>query len=290
VLFSDPVDLVVPALADLAVDLYLPGDTNTDSLLAMHGAANQTNYVSEAGDHTGAATLPVATTVQSWFVVSRVEVDAVRPAHAVVAFGDSITEGARSTPDTNNSWPSHLARRLAEHGMAVGVANAGIGGNKVIGERTYQQGANALARFDRDALDVTGVTHVIVLEGINDIQYGRETPEPSAEDIIAGHRQLVERAHARGLTIYGGTVTPFGGAGSFGPIGEQKRQALNQWIRTSGVYDGVIDFDAVVRDPLQPARIQAQYDSGDHLHPNDAGYRSMAEVIDLSFFEERPSR
>ena len=165
------------------------------------------------------------------------------------------------------------------------MANAGIGGNKVIGERGFAQGVNALARFDRDALAVTGVTHVIVLEGINDIQYGRETPTPSADDIIAGHRQLIERAHARGLKIYGATLTPFGGAGSFGPVAEAKRLAVNQWIRTSRAYDGVIDFEAVARDPGQPDRFLSQFDSGDHLHPNDAGYRAMAEAIDLSLFK-----
>ena len=290
VAFSDPVALVVPPLADMAVDLYLPGDTNSDSPLTMHSAGGQTNYVSETGNHTGRATLPVAATAPSWFVISRVEVEATRPTNVVVAFGDSITEGARSTPDTNNSWPSHLARRFAESALAVGVANAGIGGNKVIGERSFPQGVNALARFDRDALAVTGVTHVLVLEGINDIQYGRETPSPSADDIIAGHQQLIERAHARGLKIYGATLTPFAGAGSFGPVAEAKRQAVNQWIRSSRAYDGVIDFEAATRDPRQIDRIASQYDSVDHLHPNDAGYRAMADAIDLSLFTVAPAR
>lgn len=285
VMFSDPVALAVPPLADLAVDVYLPGDTDIDSPLTMHVAALQTNYVSEPGNQAGRATFPVATTVPSWFVVSRIEVETAARTGVVVAFGDSITEGARSTPDTNNSWPSHLAQRLAGGSRAVGVVNAGIGGNKVIGERGFAQGVNALARFERDALTVTGVTHVIVLEGINDIQYGRETAAPSAEDIIAGHRQLIERAHARSLTIYGATLTPFGGASSFGPVAEAKRQAVNQWIRTSHAYDGVIDFEAVVRDPGQPDRIAAPFDSGDHLHPNDAGYRAMADAIDLSLFK-----
>jgi lysophospholipase L1-like esterase len=290
VMFSDPVALVVPPLADLAVDLYLPGNTDIESPLTMHSAAWQTSYVSETGNHAGSAMFPVTATVQSWFVVSRVEVEAATAASVVVAFGDSITEGARSTPDTNNTWPSHLARRLAERAMAVGVANAGIGGNKVLGERTFQQGANALARFDRDALTVTGVTHVIVLEGINDIQYGYETPTPSAEDIIAGHRQLIERAHARGLKIYGATLTPFRGSGSFGPVAEAKRQAVNAWIRGSRAYDGVIDFEAATRDPSQPDRLRSPYDSGDHLHPNDAGYRAMADAIDLSLFTVAPTR
>lgn len=285
VMFSDPIDWVVPALTDLAIDLYLPGDTNIPSPVTMHSAALQTSYISEAGDRTGVTTLPVAATTQSWFVLTRVEVTPAAPASVVVAFGDSITEGARSTPDTNDSWPSHLARRLIEHSLPIGVANAGIGGNRVLTDRQFSQGVNALARFDRDALTITGVTDVIVLEGINDIQGGRDTPTPSAEDIITGHQQLIARAHARGLRVYGATLTPYGGSGTYNPVGEMKRQAINQWIRTGRAYDGVIDFDLVTRDPGQPDRFQAGYDSGDHLHPNDAGYRAMAEAIDLSLFK-----
>ncbi len=286
-LVSDPVDLTAPPLADLVVDLYLPGTTNTASTLTMHNGALQTGYVSETGNFAGRQTLPVVATTQSWFVLSRVEVVAAASVGAVVAYGDSITDGSRSTPDTNNRWPNHLARRLATGSSPMAVLNLGIGGNRVLSEGAFQAGVNALARFDRDVLTASGATHVIVLEGINDIGNARENPTPTAQDIIAGHKQLIERAHARGLTIIGATLTPFEGAGYFTKVGEAKRQAVNQWIRTGRAYDAVIDFDAMTRDPSQPARFLPQYDSGDHLHPSDAGYRAMGEGIDLALFTGR---
>jgi lysophospholipase L1-like esterase len=285
VVFSDPVDLAVPPMADLAIDVYLPGNTDIPSPLTMHNAALQTNYLSGTGNHAGSPTLPVVATMQNWIVLSRVEVAAQPPASAIVAFGDSITDGSRSTPDTNNRWPNHLARRLLAASMAFGVVNAGIGGNRVLSEGTALQGMNALARFDRDALTVTGATHVIVMEGLNDIGNARENATPSAEDIIAGHQQLAERARSRGLKVYGATLTPFEGANYFTQVGEMKRQAVNRWIRSGRAYDGVIDFDAATRDPGQVSRFLPQYDSGDHLHPNDAGYRAMAEAIDLALFK-----
>jgi lysophospholipase L1-like esterase len=282
VLFSDPVDMTVSSMSDLAIDLYLPGNTNAPSPLTMFGAALQTSYVSETGNHTGTAAFPVVATNTSWFLVSRVEVMAPRSTGAVVAVGDSITAGSRSTPDTNNRFPNHLARRLAALPSPMAVLNAGIGGNRVLSEGNFGQGLNVVARFDRDVLQQTGVTHVIVLEGINDIGQARENPTPTAEDLIAAHKQLIGRAHTRGIKIFGATLTPFEGANYFTQVGEAKRQAVNQWIRTSRAYDGVIDFDAATRDPSHPARFLPQYDSGDHLHPSDAGYKAMAEAIDLA--------
>ena len=284
VMISDAVDLTVPALADLAIDLYLSGQTDTPSPVTMHGAALETNYVSSAGNHAGEPAMASASTTPSWFVLSRVEVMA--PVGAVVTFGDSITDGARSTPNTNNRYPDQLARRLNAAGSPVKLAvlNAGIGGNRVLSDGAYSSGPNALARFEHNVLAQPGAMYVIVLEGINDIGYALHDPNPSAKDLIAAHRQMIERAHAHGLKIFGGTLTPFEGSPRFTEEGEAKRAALNDWIRTSKAYDGVIDFDAATRDPNQPLRFNPAFDSGDHLHPNDAGYIAMGNAIDLTLF------
>jgi lysophospholipase L1-like esterase len=281
VVVSDAVSLTVPAFADLAIDLYLPGDTAA-SMVTMHAGAQQTSYVSPAGDHTGATDMPVATMTQSWFFLSRVEVAADDQVGAVVTFGDSITDGTRSTPNSNSRWPDQLARRLAAGKIKMGVLNEGIAGNRVLSDGA---GVNALARFDRDVLVQTGVTHVIVLESINDIGLARDKPSPTAADLIAAHWQLIERAHARGLKIYGATLTPFEGAAYWTPEGEAKRAALNEWIRTARAYDGVIDFDLAVRDPGAPTRLQQQFNPGDNLHMTDAGYQAMANAIDLALFK-----
>jgi lysophospholipase L1-like esterase len=298
VMYSDPVNLAVPQMSDLAIDLYLPGTTNTSATLTMHGGAFQTSYISETGNYAGQATFPQVGTTRSWFVLSRVDVVAPDATGAVVAFGDSITDGAQSTADTNNRWPDHLARRLLAQGTKMGVLNAGIGGNRVLNEaavppgvdvRAVGAGINALARFERHVLSLPGVTDVIVLEGINDIGNARENPTPTAEDLIAGHKQLIEQAHARGLRIFGATLTPFWGAAYYTEVGEAKRQALNDWIRTSKAYDGVIDFDKATRDPSDPKKLLGQYDSCDYLHPSDAGYKAMGEAIDVSLFRSARS-
>jgi lysophospholipase L1-like esterase len=283
VLVSDPVDLEVKPLMDLAIDLFLPGDLGTGpSPVTFHQGASQTNFVSEPGNHSGSASLPVSGRTTSWFLLARVEVVAPAGAGAIVAFGDSITDGARSTMDMNARWPDHLARRLASRrGPPLAVLNAGISGNRVLGDGA---GQSALARFDKDVLMQTGVTHVVIMEGINDIGLARNNPAPSAADLIAGHQQLIDRARARGLKVIGATLTPFEGAGYFTPEGEAKRQALNEWIRTSGAYDGVIDFDRVTRDPSAPSRFLPLYDSGDNLHPGDAGYKAMGEAVELRLF------
>jgi lysophospholipase L1-like esterase len=286
---SDSVKLNVPALSDLAVSLYLPGPTGQAT---WHAAALSTNYVSRPGDFTGAADLPVDHTVASWFYLTDVEVKSPRDTFAVVAFGDSITDGTRSTPDTNHRWPSLLAERLAQHHIKLSVVDEGIAGNRVLHDFV---GPNALARFDRDVLTQPGAAYVTILLGINDIgDIGRVLTQPglgpqpvNAEQIIAGHLQMIARAHQQGLKIVGCTLTPFEGAAYFSLEGETKREAVNKFIRTGGAYDGVIDFDAVVRDPGHAARFLPAYDSGDHLHPNDAGYKAMADAIDLSLFKKR---
>ena len=292
VAYSDPVALAVPPLADLAIDLYLPGTTNTPAPLTMHVAAWQTNYISETGNHAGTAKLPTVATIRNWFLLSRVEVEAGGTAGAIVAFGDSITDGTASTPDTNSRWPDVLARRLlaAPTPLEMGVLNAGIGGNRVLSEAAYGSGINALARFEIDVLSQPGATHVIVLEGINDIGNARQNPTPTAEDLIVGHKQLIARGHSRGLTMIGATLPPFWGAGYYTDVGEAKRQALNEWIRAGKDYDGVIDFDKATRDPADPRKLQAAFDSCDHLHPNSAGYTAMAEAIDLNLFRAAGAR
>jgi lysophospholipase L1-like esterase len=287
--YSDPVALPVPPLSDLAIDIYLPATTNVPSPLTMHTSSFQTTYISETGNHAGSAKFPTVATVRSWFLLSRVEVDSTDTSGAIVTFGDSITDGAASTPETNSRWPDILARRLlaAPTPMKMAILNAGIGGNRVLSEGTYGSGINALARFDIDALSHSGVTHVIVMEGINDIGNARQNSTPTAEDLIAAHKQLIIRARARGVKIIGATLTPFWGAGYYTEVGEAKRQALNNWIRTGKAYDGVIDFDKATSDPSDPKKLLAAYDSCDHLHPSDAGYKAMAEAIDLNLFKAR---
>jgi lysophospholipase L1-like esterase len=285
---SDPVDLEVFRLTDLAVDVYLPEGIAPSSPATMHGAALQTSYISTRGNHAGTERFPVTATTESWFVVARVDVETDAAVGAVVAFGDSITDGSRSTLDANARWPNHLARRLAERDAPMAVVNVGIGGNRVLSDAPDGRpmvGVSALKRFDRDVLEQPGVTHVIVLEGINDIGFAEAAPSPSADEIIAGHQELVRRARAAGLRVYGATLTPFEGARYFTDVGEAKRRKVNEWIRSTGAYDAVIDFDALTRDPVNPGRLRPEYDSGDGLHPSDAGYRAMGEAVDLMLFQ-----
>jgi lysophospholipase L1-like esterase len=285
---SDPVDLDVAPLANLAVSLHFAGAV---SATTEHSLAVQTSYLSPAGNFASATALPSdSVTRTSWYFLNGVEVGSRSPRDAIVALGDSITDGYASTLDANRRWPNYLAARLQEKRRTsdIAVVDQGISGNRVLHDLV---GPNALARFDRDVLAQSGARWVIVLEGINDIgipgAFGLAGEVVSADDIIAGHRQLIARAHAKGLLIYGATLTPFEGTifpGYFTPAGEAKRQAVNQWIRTSGAYDAVIDFDVATRDPASPARLLPAYDSGDHLHPNDAGYEAMARAVDLSLF------
>ena len=283
-MLSDPVDLDVPPLSNVVVTIFLPQVTNNTT---FHALGRQDTYISGPGDFTGAAVFPTATTTQSWYFLSGLEVLASSRSSAVVTLGDSITDGFASTANANRRWPNVLAERLqASRRFAdVAVMDQGISGNRVLHDTI---GPNALSRVDRDVLAASGVKFVTLLEGINDIGFSGFIPteEVSADQIIAGYRQIIRRAHAQGLLIYGCTLTPFGGLGPpyETPAGEAKRQAVNQWIRTSDAFDAVIDFDQVVRDPANPTHILPAYDSGDHLHPNDAGYRAMAESIDLKLF------
>ena len=287
---SDPVGIHVPALQDLAVSVYLPGRTGRATL---HSAAQQVNWVSTAGDHAAEAGSGAFTAASpSWYYVSGLLVQPPGPAGTVVAFGDSITDGVQSTTGSNDRWPNDLARRLdGLAGPTLAVADEGIGGNRVL-TGSGCCGASALARFARDALDQPGVRDIIVLEGINDIGFsaGRRNPDAgiSAAQLIAGYEQLIARAHARGVRIFGATLLPFRGAGYYTPAGEATREAVNTWIRTSGAFDGVVDFDAAMRDQADPLRLNPAYDSGDHLHPNDIGYQAMADAINLQLLLPPP--
>jgi lysophospholipase L1-like esterase len=292
---SDPVALHVAPLSDLAVSLFLPAPTLEST---THVTALQTNYVSRAGDFTGAVQFDAARTLTRWPFLAGVDVSGTAPA-AIVAFGDSITDGANSTAGANHRWPDLLAARLQQRPdlRHLGVLNEGIIGNRILHPTETQFGnlfgPAGLARFDRDVLAQAGVRFVIVLLGINDIGHpGGSAPASdavSAEDIAAGYRQFIERAHAHGIRIAGATLLPFADttlASFYSPEKETKRQAVNQWIRASGAFDGVIDFDKAVRDPAHPARMLPAYDGGDHLHPSDAGMAAMVTAIPLELFKQ----
>ena len=287
-MITDAVNLSASPMKDLAIDVFLPSDTATwPSPLTIHSGAMETNFVSTSGNHVGEAAFTTSTSVPSWFLLARVEAMAPVNTAAIVTFGDSITDGTRSTPGTNSRWPDVLARRLQSNAATrhLSVLNAAIAGNRVLSEANAPFGINALARFDRDVLAQPGVRYVVVLEGINDIGMAGRATMPAATDLIAGHQQMIERAHVGGLKIIGATLTPFEGAAYYSPEGEAKRQAFNTWMRTSKAYDGVIDFDAVIRDPAQPTKFLPAFNSGDNLHPNDAGYKAMGEAIDLGLFK-----
>jgi lysophospholipase L1-like esterase len=281
---SDAVGLDVPAASDLAVSIYISGTAAVDT---MHAVGLHTTYISNEGDATAAPSIADATTSQSFYFLTNVDVAAPPDAAAIVTFGDSITDGAVSTPNTDRSWPSFLARRLAANGgVNIAVLNQGISGNRLLRDGA---GVNALARFDRDVLAQPGARWLMVLEGINDIGLGSRPDTPvsdavAADDLIAALKQLIERAHVHGVKVIGGTLTPYEGAAYYTEAGEQIRMTVNQWIRTAGAYDAVVDFDAATRDPEHPKQFRPGFNDGDHLHPNDAGYEAMANAIDLSIF------
>ena len=284
---SDAVNLKLAPNTDLAVSLFLPAQPLR--VATQHGFADQTSYTAP-GNVVGAKTLESAATITSWPFLKGVDVNVPAADSAIVTFGDSITDGALSTKDTNSRWPDVLARRLqADKKTATyGVLNEGIGGNRILHDVT---GPSALARFDRDVIAQSGVRYVIILEGINDIGHAADPVKPydiiTADDLIAGYTQLIERAHTHGIKVIGATLTPYTGAKYMSPAGEQMRQALNAWIRKTTLLDGVIDFEKATQDPANSSMYLPAYDSGDHLHPKDAGYKAMGESIDLKLFEQK---
>jgi lysophospholipase L1-like esterase len=286
-LLSDPIAFEVPKLGDVAISVYVPGETG---VATTHSVGLHTTYI-KPGDTTGAADMEDGTKTASYYWLASLEVAAPANTTAVVTFGDSITDGTRSTPNANAAWPSYLAQRL----NGIAVLNEGISANRMLRDGFGQA---ALARWDRDVLSQPGVKWVTVLEGINDIGAGIGpefifAPRPNApasevvtaDELIGAYKQLIERAHEHGIKVYGSPLTPFEGAAYYSEHGNETRQTVNQWIRSSKAFDAVIDFEAVVKDPAQPNKIKAEFDSGDHLHPNDAGYKAMAEALGLTLFK-----
>ncbi|HEX5264058.1 MAG TPA: SGNH/GDSL hydrolase family protein [Phenylobacterium sp.] len=274
-LISDPVEVATTPLTRLKVAIYLPGDAG---LCTCHPLGLGATQVSPPGDHTSGAFTPVSTTTFRPYL-TEVDVEGAPTLPVIIAFGDSITDGHGSTVDANRRWPDILAERLK--GKAA-VVNAGISGNRVLsnGYLPYQ-GEGALSRFDRDVLSIPGATHLIVLEGVNDIA-GR--PSPTTAQMIAGYRQLIARAHAHGVKVYLATILPFGGPKTHPVEPYKTRDAINAWIRSNKDADGFVDFDGAIRDPADPLTMKTEWQSGDWLHPSDAGYRVMGEAVDLKLF------
>jgi lysophospholipase L1-like esterase len=288
-LVSDAVALSLPALADVAVSVYLPGD-----LPASFGItgryARQTNYISPPGNFSAETVMPVGNLTDQWYFVSGIDVIAAPETGAVVALGDSLTDANISTIDAFCRWPDQLSRRLQARrgGRPMAVMNQGLGGNRILHDI---RGDRGLRRFDRDVLAQPGVTHAIVMLGTNDLRnrLGKPEEEVAAEEMIAGLKQMAVRAHARGIEIFGATLTGFENEtflpGAWNPRREATRQTVNAWIRDGGAFDAVVDFDKALADPEHPTRMLAAYDCGDHLHPSDLGYNKMGDAIDLTLFD-----
>jgi lysophospholipase L1-like esterase len=281
-LVSDPVRLDLPALADVAVSLFVPGQVEnpTNHLFGLH-----TTYISKDGDLTAAAEIPDATTRESYYWLAGIDILAPAAAATLVTFGDSITDGDQSTHETNGSWPALLAARLQANKATarVAVVNAGISGNRVLGDN-----GGGLVRLFHDALIQPGVKWMTVLEGINDITGGSRgpgAPTITADALIAAYRQMIAMAHLYGVKTIGCTITPYGGSNAYNEYGESVRSAVNEWIRTGHAFDAVIDFDAATRDKTDAKRFRAEADSPDNLHPANPGYKLMADAVDLSIFK-----
>jgi lysophospholipase L1-like esterase len=299
---SDAIDLAVKPLATVAISIYFPDQTDP---CTCHAVGLQTAYVSGPGNFVGKP-FDAAQMIQSRAFISGVDVETTSSGGTIVALGDSITDGFGSTPNANSRWPDLLADRLvAQHGrQAWGVVDMGISGNRVLADGV---GEGALHRFDRDVLSVPAVKYVIFFEGVNDLinsyaqssglspkdpgkDSGTSAPKATAAALIAGYRQLIERAHTHGIKVIGVTLTPYAGAtlgrraDLYSPEGEAQREAINRWIRASGAFDGVLDFDAVWRDPADPTRIISSLQHGDHLHGNDAGYQALVRSINPALF------
>ena len=284
VLISDPVDLDVKAMSDLAVSLYIVKSEGTPT---NHTPGLHTAYISK-GDTAAASSMPEPTTSTSYLWLRSIDVVASANDFAIACLGDSITDGFATTVDKDQAWPTLLAKRFGERksGPHVAVINEGISGNQVVRDGA---GVSALARLDRDVLSQPGLRWIVLLEGINDINLHGQVTDPTvltAEDLIKGDQQIIARAHTHKIKVMGATLTPEEGVWLSGPVGEATRQKLNEWIRTSGAFDAVVDFDAAIRDKEHPARMREEFDPGDHIHPNDLGNGVMANAFQLATFEK----
>jgi lysophospholipase L1-like esterase len=293
--FSDPVEIAVRPFAEVSISLYVPGTVAT---ISSHPQSLHDSYFAGPGDMTSMKDLPNPETKRPIYFVSGVDIWAPYNSSTIVAFGDSITEGAGQKSGQYIDYPDQLAKRLAAQGeTAIAVVNQGIGGNRILHDVA---GPSALARFDRDVLSLPGTTNLIVLLGINDIGFVRvrmpgtkskdaqempfATQAVSADEMIIGLKQIIDRAHAHGIKVFGATLTPFEGTNSYDASGEAIRQAVNKWIRGTDAFDAIIDFDKAICDPQHPTRVRQEYDSGDHIHPSAAGYKAMADLIPLNLF------
>ncbi|NLG83500.1 MAG: SGNH/GDSL hydrolase family protein [Firmicutes bacterium] len=275
--FSDPIDFELAPCSKLAISIFF-GTVPTD--ITGHPGSRTNSYLAP-GNALSEPDLSSAVRTAHWYFITGVDVLASERAAAIVILGDSITDGRGSTTDGNDRWPDFLSRRLRANPVTVDIAvlNQGIGGNAVV---SGGLGPTALRRFSRDVLEQRGVRWVIVLEGVNDI--GGAADETMADRLISAYREFIREAHSAGLLIYGVPILPFAGSQYYSEVHEKARQKVNDWIRTSGEFDAVIDLEAVVRDPANPAALLPAYDSGDHLHINPDGYEAMANAIDLSLF------
>lgn len=285
---SDPLEMTVAPLADLAVSLHLPQEVPV--AFGVTGRyARQINYLSPIGDFAAQADMHVMRAMDDWYFLAGIDVQAPRNVGGIVAFGDSVTDANISTHDAFARWPDQLARRLvARKGRMFGIMNQGLGGNRILHDG---RGDSGVKRFDRDVLAQPGVTHAIILLGINDIRNRGDVAQENvtADEMIGGLAQMALRAKARGIKVFGGTLLPFENEAFMGATytaeKEGKRGRVNEWIRTGGAFDAVIDFDAQLRDPEHPLRMLPIYDNGDHLHPSDLGYNRMGDIIDLALFD-----
>jgi lysophospholipase L1-like esterase len=291
--FSDPVDMAIRPFAEVSISLYVPG---TVAAVSSHPQSLHDSYLAGPGDMTSMQDFPNPETKRPIYFVSGIDIWAPHSTRTTVAFGDSITEGAGQKSGQYIDYPDQLARRVAAQGeTTIAVVNQGIGGNRILHDVA---GPSALSRFDRDVLSLPGTTHMIVLLGINDIGFPRirmpgakgtdakegpfKSQAVSADEMIVGLQQIIGRARAHGIKVFGATLTPFEGTNSYDESGEAIRQAVNKWIRSTDAFDAIIDFDKAIRDPEHPARVRQEYDSGDHIHPSAAGYKAMADLIPLS--------